>query len=151
MTTTTPAPLTSVAIAETWLFARLTTDPPLAALVGTRLFAGIAPEGTDYPLLTYQGATGADTTAPGMRRIITQMTYDVHMAVREASIAALDAIAARVDALLHGQQAYQFPSGAYTVACYRTALVPLAGQVAGVQTRELIASYTIIVQEAGDI
>ena len=144
-------PITAVSLAEAWIFERLSTDGPLSDLLGSRIYAGIAPEGTPYPLLTYQGISGVDTTAPGMRRVLTEMTYDIHMATREGSIAALDPIAARVDALLHGQQAYLFASGAYTVACQRTAVVPTWGQVAGVQTRELVATYEILVQEAGDV
>jgi hypothetical protein len=144
-------PQSAVGLAEAWLYSRLGQDSQLQALVGSRVYAGVAPEGADYPLITYQGASGQDLTTPGYHRVFTTFEYDVHCADRVGSIVGLDAVAARVDALLHGQEAYHFESGAYEVSCRRLRIVPLSGQVAGVATRELILSYELIIQEAGDV
>jgi hypothetical protein len=156
---TVATPQSAVGLAEAWIYARLSGDSQLASLGNSpllqngvlRVYAGVAPEGAAYPLITYQGISGQDLTTPGYHRVFTTFEYDVHCADRVGSIVGLDAIAARVDALLHGQEAYPFDSGAYEVSCRRLRIVPLSGQVAGVATRELILSFEIIVQEAGDV
>lgn len=137
-------------LVEQWIYGVLSTDSTLAGLVSTQIYAGVAPEGATYPLITYQSLGGVDTTAPGFMRVLTQFRYAVHCADRVGSILGLDAIAARVDTLLHGQT-HAFSSGAFTVATQRERQMVMADQVAGVPTRDIVSIYLLIMQEAGDV
>lgn len=133
-------------LAEAWLYGTLSADPALAALVGDRIYAGET-EDTSYPLIVFSALGGLDTTAPGFRRVLSTLRYGVHCADRVGSILRLDAMAARVDALLHGQT-YQWTSGARLLSCLREQQIVLSGAVAGVQTREIVQTYVLQVQEA---
>lgn len=146
MNTAWPTPLTASGLAESWIEGALSGDDALSALVGERIYAGVAPQGATYPLVTFASLGGADTTAPGFRRILTQFRYALHCADRVGSIAALDAVAARVDALLHGKTA-QWASGAFALGCQRERQMVLASQEAGVPTREIVLIYLLVIQE----
>jgi hypothetical protein len=143
-----PDPFTAVALAERWIFQQLSQDEVILGLVGDRVYAGLAPEGSSYPLVVYQFYTGQDTTAPGFRRVLSQVRYLVRCADRVGSIAALDQIAARCDALLHGQT-YQWESGALQLGAQRERVMSTPAQIAGMQTREIVQEYLIVVEEAG--
>ncbi len=136
-------------LAEAFIYGTLAADALLALLVGPRIYAGIAPEAetTIYPLITFTSVGGVDMTAPGFRRVMTTVRYAVHCADRVGSLLALDAVAARVDALLQGQT-YQWSNGARLLACTREQDMVLAGAIAGVQTRDIVQTYMLQVQEA---
>ncbi len=134
-------------LAEAFIYGTLAADALLALLVGDRIFAGVADEGTPYPLVTFQGVGGVDTTAPGFRRVMTTLRYAVHCADRVGSIAGLDAVAARVDALLQGGT-YTWSNGSRLLACTREQTIVLGGAIAGVQTRDMVLTFMLQVQEA---
>jgi hypothetical protein len=142
--------LTASGLSEQWIWTVLSNDATLAGLVGTQIYPGVAPEGATYPMVTYQSLGGVDTTAPGFHRVITQVRYAIHCADRVDSIMGLDAIAARVDALLHGQT-YPFSGGAFMVAAQRERQIVMSDQVAGVLIKDLVSTYLIVIQELGDI
>lgn len=148
---TVQTPLTATGLAEQWLYQTLNADSALQALVGTQIYAGEAPQGATYPLVTFASLGGPDTTAPGFRRVLTQLRYAVHVADRVGSIALIDQISARVDALLHGKT-YQWPNGGgYQLGCQRERQMVMSAAVAGVATRELVSTYLLVLQEAGDV
>lgn len=142
-----PDPITPPGLVAQWMYSTLAADSALQALVGTRIYGGIAPEGSTYPLITFNSVSGVDTTALGFHRVLTQARYDVHMADRVGSILGLDRIAGRVDALLHGKT-YQWAEGALMLGALREDIIERPGAIAGVQTRELIATYLVVVREA---
>lgn len=145
-----PAVLSATGIAEAWIYQQLANDSTLRGLVGSQVYAGVAPEGATYPLIVLQSLGGVDTTAMHFSRVLSQFRYAVHCADRVGSIFNLDALAARVDALLHGGENVPV-NGGYMLACQRERQMALANQVAGVQTREITSTYLLVVQEATDI
>jgi hypothetical protein len=141
-------PITAVALVERWIYLQLTQDSAIIGQVADRIYAGLAPESSTYPLVVYQYYSGQETVAPGFRRVLSQVRYLVRCADRTGSIAALDVLAARVDVLLHGQT-YQWDGGALQLGCQRERVMSMPGQVAGVQTREIVQEYLLVVEEAG--
>jgi hypothetical protein len=145
-----PSVVSAVALAESWIYWVLSNDATLAGLVGTQIYTGVAPEGATYPLLVVQYLSALDTVAMDNERVLTNIRYGVHCADRVGSILHLDAIAARVDQVLHGQSNYTFPTGAYMLNCQREQPISTFGEVAGVQTRELVNIYALVIQEVSD-
>jgi hypothetical protein len=101
-------------------------------------------------MVVFSSMGGVDTTAMAFSRVLSQFRYGVHCADRVGSVLSLDAIAARVDVLLHGQKNVPV-NGGYMLASQRERQITLRDVVAGVQTRELVNTYLLIVQEAVDI
>ena len=147
---TLPAVQTPSGLAEAWIYQQLANDATLRGLIGSQLYAGVAPEGATYPMVVVQYLSALDTTAMDNSRVLTNLRYAVHCADRVGSILGLDAIAARVDALLHGQRNFAFTSGARMLNCQRERPIVLFNQVAGVPTREVTNVYALVVQEVVD-
>ena len=143
--------MTAVLDAEAWLYSTLSNDSVLAGLLGLPTTGGIystqAPEGASYPLVVYQLTQSTDANAPGFVRVLTEMVYAIHCADRVNSLANLDAIASRVDVLVHGQTV-SLPGGALQLGSTRLRQHVLAGAVAGVPTRDLVSTYSIVIREA---
>ena len=97
------------ALAEQWVYQQLSGDSTLVALLATAprggpgIYASEADESAAYPFVTFAGLAGVDTTALGMVRTLTRMTYVITAYGQSDGLAALDPIAARIDAVIHGQ------------------------------------------------
>ncbi len=86
---------------ERHLVTRLKADPAVAALVGTRVFVGLAPGGTAFPLVLLNLNTGrVRSVAGGGGRTHSTVTYAVQAVVQEGSYADADAVLQAVDAVL---------------------------------------------------
>lgn len=55
------------AIAEKWLYGELAADAAVAALVGTRIYTGMAPHNATYPFVVFSLIDGFDHTTQGVR------------------------------------------------------------------------------------
>ncbi len=93
-------------IAAKWLYTTLAADATLAALVGTRIYEDIGPEGAGYPRIVFQmQSPGSDTLGVGARRVWTPLLYIVRGIVQDDRYTSdLETIATRIDALLHDRQ-----------------------------------------------
>ena len=63
-----------MAVAE-WLYARLTADATLGGLVGTRVYADLAPESAAFPMVVFQFQTGEDVDAAGGIRVLANTEW----------------------------------------------------------------------------
>ena len=84
---------------ETTLYSTLTGDSGVTALVDTRVYPNLAPEGAAHPLVTYQVVSGGrEATIPGVGDAVRKRiqlschanTYSSAKAVAAAVIAALE-------------------------------------------------------------
>ena len=97
------------ALAEQWIATQLLADSALVALLapaprgGPGIYAYEADEGASYPLVTFAALSGVDTTALGMVRTLTRMVYVITAYGQRVGMTVLDPIAARIDAVIHGQ------------------------------------------------
>ena len=81
-------------------YSRLASDPELAALVGGRIYEGIAPPGTEYPLVLFNVQSATDLLGAGAARLWMNALVQVK-AVGPGAASELSPIADRLDALLH--------------------------------------------------
>lgn len=89
-----------------WLFSRLTSDSTLAALIGARVFFGIAPAGAAAPYVVMELRSGGnDLLTLGAYRIWSDELWRVKSISKGASGLALESIVDRIDALLHNASA----------------------------------------------
>jgi hypothetical protein len=93
--------------AEAYLFAKLSGDAALAAIVGARIYRQVAPDKDPatgltpaYPLIAFHRQGGIDTIGPGATRIFAKPLYLVRVLGEAGGIAALRAAADRIDAVL---------------------------------------------------
>jgi len=86
---------------DQWIYALLSGDTPLTALISTRIYSEIAPETAIYPLVIYRATTMHDWLELGGVRGVVQPTYDVFAVDQTESYLVVKPIADRLDALLH--------------------------------------------------
>ncbi len=70
--------------AEQYLFTMLTADAQVAALVGTRVYSGLAPHNATYPFVVFSLIDGFDHTTQGVR-LMADLTYLVECVAEGAS------------------------------------------------------------------
>lgn len=90
---------------EKWIYGLLSGDGTIAGIVGTRIYAGIAPASATFPCIVYLPlSAGEDVRGPGATRIWAAPLYLVKAITQGGSVAALQTLVDRIDALLHGQK-----------------------------------------------
>ncbi len=89
---------------ERWFYAQLSGDATLTGVVGTKLYADIAPDESATPYVTYSMLSGVDLMVVSGIRIWTNMLYLVR-GIDEARsyLGNLATIDTRIDAVLHKQ------------------------------------------------
>jgi hypothetical protein len=134
-----------MAAARQWLFGTLTGDATLVAMLPGGATAGVnnmqAEQGTPYPFVVYQFMSGIDYAAVGAFRIWTNMVWLVKAIGDTADVAALDAIAARIDTLL--QRGSGTPVAGNVWSADRQTTVEYPESVEGRQYRHLGGTYRI--------
>lgn len=89
---------------ERWLHQILSGDGTVAGIVGTRIYAGIAPASATFPYIVYLPLSpGEDVRGTGTTRIWAAPLYLVKAVTQGGSVAALQTLCDRIDTLLHGQ------------------------------------------------
>lgn len=127
---------------EQWLYATLSADAELVALVGSRIHAYEAPQGTAMPFVIYSYQGGHDVRGVGPGRIMVSALYQVKVVGQGTSVVGLAPIADRLDALL------QAASGTVTDgavwACVREQPLAYPETDNGVQYRHLGGLYRVM-------
>lgn len=72
------------AIAEKWLYGELAADAAVAALVGTRIYTGMAPNNATYPFVVFSLIDGFDHTTQGVR-LMADLEYLVECVAEGAA------------------------------------------------------------------
>lgn len=134
--------------AERWLYGILSNDATLAALVGTRIFAYLAPQDTQYPLVVFAFEDGEDEQGIGGMRLNSILRYSVKAVGEGSSFTAIEPIATRIDALLHAK-AGAITGGGYVQESIRVSPVAMVelGE-GGTQYRHLGGVYQLRIQGA---
>ena len=136
---------TAPGMAESYIYATLSGDATLMALISA-VYSTVAPEGALYPFVVFASVGGKDIQEIGPNRTMSQQLYAIKAVSNVPSIAALDTIMARVDALLQGHGPVTLPGG-YTLGVRREQTMVLGDPVAGVQYRQMVAIYRFYMQE----
>jgi hypothetical protein len=122
-----------IVVAEQYIYGKL------AALVGGRVYSGIAPATATYPLIVFQvQSPGADVTVIGGERIWADPLFLVRAVGKSASWSSVSATADAIDVALHNT------SGGAVVWCRRESPFSLIEVTdAGIQYRHLGGLYRL--------
>ncbi len=132
---------TETLVAEQWLYTVLSTDSQLAAVVGTRIYAYIAPENATFPYVVYQNQAGRDVRGVGPLRIMANLLYVVKVVGQTNTFGALETAANRIDAVL--QAASGTPTRGTVIACVREQPFALVESLDTGQYRHLGGIYRL--------
>lgn len=130
-----------------WIRATLTSDPTLAGLVGQRVYEGVAPQGAAYPYVVFAILPNLESDIRGLSasRLGTNHEFICRAVGKDTSFVALQPIAERIDALLHGGSGATAPSGR-VVACTRTGPAQMVETDDGITYRYLGGRYRGLTQ-----
>lgn len=111
--------MNEVRAAETVIYQRLTATAAVTAICGTRLYAGIVPQGSAYPLVLWSYNSGLDRMAVGASvRLLSRPLFVVRAVSKSGSWVIADQLASAVDAALVGYGASVTIDGTvYRVDC----------------------------------
>lgn len=130
---------------EEWIYTTLTGDATLAGLVGTRVYAGMAPQGATMPYVVFAMANNHDVMGLGGTRIMTDFTYRVEVVGRTDSYSTISPIADGIDTLLHKASGAAGEDG-YVLACQRVQEIAHPEVRDGIAYRRMGAYWHIIAQ-----
>lgn len=138
--------MSEIVRADVWLHGKLSVDATLTAAVSTRIYSYLAPSGTTFPFVVYAFQGGADVSAIGAIRIMNSGLYQVKAVGQGNSMVAVEAIANRIDALLHGVTGTV--SGGVILACVREQPLAYVENSNGIRYNHLGGLYRIFIQSA---
>lgn len=128
--------------AERWIYAKLSTDATLITKVGTRTYNTRRPPESALPCVIWQLQSGDDVILLGAVRLWSNLRYLVRGIGETGSYGGdLQAIADRIDALLHGASGSNVDGTVWT--CVRAAPFQMIETVAGREYRHLGGIYRI--------
>lgn len=137
--------MTELSAADKWLYTTLSGDAALAAIVGTRVYDTLAPEGSAFPcvVFSYQGGHDVHTNGPG--RVMVSALYQVKVIGKDGAFSELTSAAERIDELLHARHGSNTDGLAWAV---REQPIKYMETDSGVRYYHLGGLYRIYVMEA---
>lgn len=136
-----------IVAAEQWIYAQLTADTPLMALMTGGVWRNLAPANTPPPYCIFQKQSGRDVSTVAGIRIMDNLLYTVKcVGLKTTYVATLAAAAAYVDADLHRKSGTV--TGASIFACTRQEPFSLDELVAGIEYTHLGGTYRLFVQSS---
>lgn len=136
--------MSEIVRADVWLYGVLSADATLTAAVSSEIHSYLAPSGTTFPYCLYAFQGGKDVSAIGGIRIMFPGVYQVKAVGQGNSMVGIEAIANRIDTLLHG--ATGTVSGGVILACVREQPLAYVENSNGIRYNHLGGLYRIIVQ-----
>lgn len=134
-----------VARAMEWIFDTLSADATLTGLVSTRIYDGLAPQGSSYPFVIFNHQGGADVRGVGTFRAMNSSLFQIRAHTESESYSSATAIADRIDTVLQGAAGSK--DGAYIATCVREQPLMLLEQNNGIQYRSAGGLYRLIAYE----
>lgn len=128
--------------AARWIYSTLAGDSALTTLLGAaRIYRDVGPQEAAWPVVTFGLQSGGDTVGNAGARILTRMRWLVKSITKGTDLAAVAAIAARVDVLL--QQGAGVNGDAQVAACVREQVISYPHTEAGVVWRHEGGVYRV--------
>jgi hypothetical protein len=136
-----------ILVAHSWLDTTLRADAALAAIVGTRIYEGVAPQGTAYPFVVFQTLSTLDyKPAAGGARVWTACEIMVKVIVEGESYSPASAAYDRIDALI--KRATGTIAGGTIIASTRESALAYGEESNGKHYRHLGGTYRITARAA---
>lgn len=124
----------TVTVIDSWLYSKLSTDSALSELVGDRLIGTLAGGNVVTPYVVWFLSSARDISTVPTIRVQVDALYTVKAVGEGSSWDEVQAVASRVDALLHGAND---TTATGSVACVRESIVQYAEVDSGTQYRHL--------------
>ena len=136
-----------VARALEWIYTTLSTDTTVANLIDDRIYDGVVPQGSAYPLIIFNHQGGADARGVGVYRAFDNSLYQVKAVAQSESYSEATEIADAIDEALQG--ASGTADGGYIGPAVReqTLMLTEVGK-GGIQYRSVGGLYRLAAQEA---
>lgn len=131
---------------DQWIEATLSAASAVTDLVGTRIYADVAPPNIEYPFVVYQLQSPDDVRGVSSARILTSTLYVVKAVSIGTNFNALQPVVEAIDGVLH--QASGPVTGGQVLACVRERPFRLVEVNEGNTYRHLGGEYRIQVQGA---
>lgn len=129
-----------------WLYGYLAGDSALGAIVGARIYEGVAPNGAAYPYVRFDFVDpGTDVIVQGLTRSRVNMVIKVRAIGKEVPFSALTAAADRIEALFQAKSEYLVAQAA-RITAWREQAVRDYDLQDGVMYRHLGGQYQVGVQ-----
>jgi len=90
-------------VADEWLYDTLSANTTIAAAVGTRIYAELAPQGAAFPCIVFSALPSDDMMAVGAIRIWEDLEYNIRVIGQGESLSELQEVAAAIDDVLHAK------------------------------------------------
>lgn len=129
-------------IIDPWLYATLSGDPALAGLVSGRISGTLSVDTLAVPYVTFLMQSSRDIAGVGGTRISTDNLYAVKAVAQTGTWDDVNAIAQRIDALLHRPSAVM-TQGSGSLSCIREQIIQYPEVEEGLQYRHLGGIYRI--------
>lgn len=126
--------------ADTWITTTLTADVELELLLNGRIYADIAPEGAQYPLVVIQLIDALPDENISADRIMDVENWQIRIVDKGSSYAHAKGIAARIRLILHKAAA------AGVVGCRFIQLLRYHEFTEGAMYKNLILEFNIFTQ-----
>lgn len=131
-----------IARAMEWIHDTLSADATLTGLVSTRIFDGLAPQGSAYPFVVFNHQGGSDALGVGAARVLNSGLFQIKAMTESTSYSSAVSIADRIDEVLHGSAGSK--DGAYIASCVREQPIMLIEQHNGIEYRSAGGLYRLI-------
>jgi hypothetical protein len=130
-----------IQIANEWLYATLSADAALMAIVSDRIYEYPAPKSATYPLVAFQFQDGQDLMVVNAMRVWSNLLYLVRGVSKSDSAVEVKNIADRIEAVLHRA------GGSGVAACMREAPFRMVEVIDPVKYQHMGGLYRIYAQE----
>lgn len=130
--------------ADRWIYATLSGDATLTGLVGSRIYADIAPSDSTFPAVVYNLMGMNPVQVVGMTTIARECIYQVKVIHDSGSYATCETIIERIRTLLQG--AVGSATGGAIVQCNEDGDSRFVEFVDGKVYRHMAVSFRILVQ-----
>jgi len=87
--------------ADRWLYTQLTTDPTLNTTLGGRVFADVAPLGTQYPLVVMTFVAAQQVGNWSSDRIMDNELWQIAVWTNEPNYTSIETVTDRIRQVLH--------------------------------------------------
>jgi len=129
------------------IYSRLSSDPTIQSVCGSRIYEGVSPENTQFPFIRMQEQGSHDVLGVGGVRILVPSLWLVRAITRGESFTPIQSVADAIDTQLQGR--YNVINGSvYNLGGQRSSPFRLTEVDNGVQYRHLGGLYRLWAHKA---
>jgi hypothetical protein len=131
-----------------FIYSKLAADSAFVALVGTKVYPDVAPQGTAHPFVIHQFLSAQDRGGVGERtRIFTRPVFLIKAVTLAGNYAQADQIADRIDEVFLGQKGTAESGQLIIQGCHRIQPIRYSEIISGVRYNHCGGQYRFFVHK----